>query len=128
MVLRQLVLKNYSGKSMFDAGLLRSHGDAQIMNRTRIRLGDFVFSFYPKGDGNRSDVTKFGSVKDWHGWNRPALIRFSGQDQPVQVPGAWVQQKALRAYQCAPGMCLADWTCKEGNARVRLLLRARGAC
>jgi hypothetical protein len=115
VVLRQLVLKNYTGKSMFDPDLLRPHGGAQSMNRTGIRAGDSVFSYYRKGDGNRSELTKFGSVEEWHGWDSPALIRFSGQNQLVQVPGEWVQQRALKAYQCAPGVCLADWTCKEGN-------------
>ena len=128
MVLRQLVLKNFTGKTMFDPDLPRLHGDEQSMNRTGIQTGDSVFSYYRKGDGNRSELTKFGSVEEWHGWDRQALIRFSGQNQLVQVPGAWVQQKALKAYQCAPGVCLADWTCKEGNEHESALVKQVNAC
>jgi hypothetical protein len=117
MLLRQLVLKDYINKSMFDPKFehRQSGTDSQSMNRTEIRAGDSVMTLYPENDGNKSGLTKFASVVEWNGWDGPALVRFSGQNQPVQVPGEWVGQKVVKAYKCAPDACLADWSCKEGS-------------
>ena len=135
MLLRQLVLKNYRNKSMFDPKFehLQSGADSQSMNRTEIRDGDSVMTHYPENDGNKSGLTKVGGVVKWNGWYMPAFVRFSGQNQPVQVPGEWVGHKVVKAHRCAPYACLADWSCKEGNTerereRERGNARPRGGC
>ena len=85
------------------------------MTRTTIRVDDSIFAYFEKEDGNRSDLTRFGTVIEFEEGKQFASVKFLGQDQPVIIPSAWIQQRALRAHQCAPEACLADWTCRPGH-------------
>ena len=109
-----LVLTTYSNVSMFDPGF-NLQKDVRNMTRTTIRVDDSIFAYFEKEDGNRSDLTRFGTVIEFEEGKQFASVKFLGQDQPVIIASAWIQQRALRAHQCAPEACLADWTCRPGH-------------
>jgi hypothetical protein len=109
----RLVLPDFSGTSMFDPYF--DQRNLKNLTRTTIRVGDSVFSFFPEEDGNRSALLQFGTVIEWDGWDRSARVRFLSQDEPRGILSTWIQHRAPRAFQCAPGACLANWTCSPGH-------------
>ena len=111
-----LVLEDYANSSMFDPGFaIRPANNARNLSRTHIRAGDHVFSFDFTDDGNISAMVKFGTVLEWKGWDSEAVVKFAGSEQGSSVPAEFIMQRTLKAYRCAAGACLSDWTCAEGH-------------
>jgi len=116
------VLEDVSESSMFDPKVdsrrvSTAHSDPRNRNRTTIVPGDHVFAYYPdlEDNGNKSVETKFGMIVEWNDWDGSALIRFNGEGEAIQVPAEWVEQRSIKAYQCANDACLSDFTCREGH-------------
>jgi len=117
-----LVLEDLSESSMYDPRIDTRRAstarlDPRNRSRTEIVPGDHVFAFYPDlaDNNNKSAETKFGMIVEWNDWDRSALIRFNGEGEATQVPGEWVEQRSIKAYQCANDACLSDFTCREGH-------------
>ena len=105
------VLEDYSNTSMFDPDFAsRRASDAQNISRTHIRAGDYVLALDVTEDGNVSAVAKFGKVLVFNGWDRDAVIKFAGKDKDSSVPADFIMHRTLKAYRCAAGACLSDWT------------------
>jgi len=116
------VLEDFSESSMFDPKVdtrraSTAHTDRRNRNRTTIEPGDHVFAFYPdlEDNGNKSVEAKLGMIVEWHGWDGSALIKFNGEGEAIQVRAEWVEQRSIKAYQCANDACLSDFTCREGH-------------
>ena len=102
--------------SMFDKKIYSTLFNNRTRSRTSILAGDNVFAYYPlNDDGNKSSITKFGTVLDWQGWGSSAVIRFVDQRHSTVIPTEWVSHRTLKAFRCPWGFCLANFTCRDGH-------------